>query len=206
VNTDTKCAFFLEVPCSVAASSEITRVLSNVTAGKPGATDRLLPLVYDELRSLAAWSLRSERKNHTLQATALVHEVYVRLTGERSGDWRDRAHFFAAAAQAIRRILIDHARKQGRRKRGGGAQRLPLDSVVLVAPEQDFDVLALDAALTELAREHPRQARVVELRFYGGLTLEETAEVLGVVARTVERDWQFARAWLYRKLAPDETP
>jgi len=188
----------------VAATNEITTILSDLSAGRRGATDRLLPLVYDELRSMAAWSLRRERNDHTLQATALVHEAYVRLTGDCEGHWRDRAHFFAAAAQAIRRILIDHARTKRRRKRGGGAQRLPLDGVVLIAPEQDFDVLALDAAMVELAQEHPRKARVVELRFFGGLSLDEAAEVLGVAARTVERDWQFARAWLYRKLTSED--
>jgi len=188
----------------VATANEITRILSDVGAGRRGATERLWPLVYGELRSLAAWSLQSERYDHTLQATALVHEAYVRLTGDRGEQWRDRAHFFAAAAQAIRRILIDHARTKKRLKRGGGAQRLPLDGVVLIAPEQDFDLLALDAAMTQLAQEHPRKARVVELRFFGGVSLNEAADVLGIASRTVERDWQFARAWLYRKLTSME--
>lgn len=190
----------------MATTDKFTRILADVTAGQRGATDRLLPLVYDELRSLAAWQLQRERRDHTLQATALVHEAYVRLTGRREGHWRDRAHFFAVAAEAIRRILVDHARAKKRLKRGGGRERVPLDGVVLVTSEQEVDLVGLDGALDELARQHPRKARVVELRFFGGLTMEQIAEVLGTTLRTVERDWQFARAWLFRVLSQDREP
>lgn len=186
--------------------ADITRILSDAGAGRLGATDRLLPLVYDELRSLARWSLRRERVDHTLQATALVHEVYVKLTGNDNGNWRSRAHFFAVAAQAVRRILVDHARGKKRLKRGHGIQRVPLEGVVLVAPDHDFDMVALDNAMHALAAQHARKASVVELRFFGGLTIDEAAEVLGVTTRTVERDWEFARAWLYRELSRGDGP
>jgi len=188
----------------VTATDQFTSILADVSAGRRGATDRLLPLVYDELRSLAEWQLRGERRDHTLQATALVHEVYVRLTGRTEGHWRDRAHFFAVAAEAIRRILVDHARSKKRLKRGGGRERVPLDGVVLVTNDQDVDLVGLDRAMLELAKNHPRKARVVELRFFGGLTMQQIAEVLNTTLRTVERDWQFARAWLYRVLARAE--
>jgi len=196
--------FFLQGICLVRTTTDITSLLTAATAGRHNATERLFPLVYDELRALAAWSLRHERSDHTLQATALVHEVYIRLTGHDHAAWQDRAHFFAVAAQAVRRILVDHARSKNRRKRGGGAQRVPLDGIVLIAPEHDFDMVALDRCMTALAAPHPRKACVVELRFFGGLTVEEVGRVLGVGTRTVERDWEFARAWIFRKLCEED--
>jgi len=163
----------------------------------------LLPAVYDELRRIAARHLRREqRTNHTLQTTALVHEAYLRLAGQQRPYWPDRAGFCAAAAQAIRRILIDHARRRASRRRGGAAaRRVPLDSGVLAAPTPSIDVLVLDEALSRLAAVSPRQARVAELRYFGGLTDDETAAVLGVSRRTVQTDWRGARAWLYRALS-----
>jgi len=164
-----------------------------------------MPAVYKELRRLAAQYLRREqRRDHTLQTTALVHEAYLRLAGQRRSGWPDRAGFYAAAAQAIRRILIDHARRRARRKRGGpGARRVHLDAAALETASCVIDVLALDEALSRLAALTPRQARVVELRYFGGLTDDEIAAVLGVSRRTVQTDWHGARAWLYRELGGD---
>lgn len=165
----------------------------------------VMPAVYQELRRLAGRFLRREqRPGHTLQTTALAHEAYLRLANQRREHWLDRAGFCAAAAQAIRRILIDHARRRARRKRGGpGAQRVHLDAAVLETASSVIDVLALDEALSRLAGLAPRQARVVELRYFGGLTDDETAAVLGVSRRTVQTDWRGARAWLYRELGGD---
>ena len=169
-------------------------------AGAAGTADKLLPLVYGELRALAAQRLRAERRNHTLQATALVHEAYLRLAEQTRAAWQDKTHFLAVGAQVIRRILVDHARSRAALKRGGGA-RLTLHDTDVAVGGVDVDVLALHEALEELARLDPRQAQVVELRFFGGLSVAESAGLLGVSERTVEGDWQMAKAWLRRKLS-----
>lgn len=163
-------------------------------------------MVYDELRALAESCLQRERHGHTLQATALVHEAYLRLIKQEEVEWRNRAHFFAIAAQAIRRILVDHARGRQRAKRGGDRERVTLDEDVAITPDRDLDVVELDEALEKLAQLNQRQARIVELRFFGGLALREVAEVLGVSPRTVDGDWCMARAWLRRELRRDEPP
>jgi RNA polymerase sigma factor (TIGR02999 family) len=187
---------------SMNGTTDVTRILTELSGGSPRAADELFPLVYDELRRLASKSLRSERPDHTLQATALVHEAYLRLVGQENAQWRGRAHFLAVAAQIVRRILVDHARSSKRLRRGGDRAKVPLDNVVLISPQHDYDIVGLDAALTRLADQMPRQARVVEMRFFGGATHEEMAEALRVTTRTIERDWRFARAWLFRELGP----
>jgi RNA polymerase sigma factor (TIGR02999 family) len=182
----------------------VTALLSDVAAGRRGALDRLLPLVYDELRALAARALNRERPGHTLQATALAHEAYLRLVDQRETSWQNRAHFLAIASQAIRRILIDHARGRGRDKRGGRLEHVTLDvaSAGVEAPSIDF--LALDEALDRLSALDARQARIVELRFFGGLSVEETAAVLAISPATVAREWAHAKAWLHALLAPGD--
>ncbi len=183
---------------------DITALLDQVRCGDGRAADRLFPAVYDELRRLAESRLRQERPDHTLQATALVHEAYLKLIDQTRVQWQSQAHFFAVAAEAIRRILVDHARLHRVEKRGGDRQRIALDARD-VAPERDStDLVALHEAMERLAVSHPDKVRVVELRFFGGLTHEEIAEVMGVNSRTVERHWQFARSWLYREIADDE--
>jgi RNA polymerase sigma factor (TIGR02999 family) len=175
--------------------SEVTRILSAIEQGDPHAAGQLLPLVYDELRQLAARKLAREKPGHTLQATALVHEAYLRLLGrEKPPSFRDRAHFFAAAGAAMRRILVDNARRKLTRKRGGGMERQPLESVA--APEPDEELLALDEALDKLAAADPQKARLVELRYFVGLTGEQAAELLGISPTTADRHWAYARAWL----------
>jgi RNA polymerase sigma factor (TIGR02999 family) len=181
-------------------SGEVTRILRKASDGDDSAVNRLMPLVYDELRALAESYLQRERPDHTLQATALVHEAYVRLIRQEEVEWKSRAHFFAVAAQAIRRILVDHARARQRAKRGGDRQRVRLDEEVALLEGPDLDLLSLDEAMKKLGRLHQRQARIVELRFFGGLSLREVARVLGVSARTVDGDWSMARAWLRREL------
>lgn len=180
--------------------SEITAILEGITAGNQSELERLLPAVYDELRSLAERHLRQERRNHTLQPTALANEAYLKLVRNTDIHWRDRIHFFGAAGQAIRRILIDHARGRRRRKRAGHRVELSFDSVAEITDQSAEDLIALDNALNRLLAEAPRKAHVVELRFFSGLTAEETASILGVTVRTVERDWRYARAWLFREL------
>lgn len=180
--------------------SEVTLVLLRWRDGDQAALDALIPLVYDEMRRIAANYLRGELPGHTLQPTALAHEAYFRLIDQRSVTWQNRAHFLALAAQAMRRILADHARRRGALKRGGGAARISVDDADVAADERAVDIQELDTALEDLARLEPRQSRVVELRFFGGLSIEECAEVLGVSQATVKRDWLVARAWLYRKL------
>jgi RNA polymerase sigma factor (TIGR02999 family) len=188
--------------------SDATKLLLDWSRGDRSALERLMPLVYDELRTLASRSLRHERSGHTLQGTALVHEAYLRLVDQRRVQWRDRAHFFGVAAQIMRRILVDHARRHGAAKRGRGdvTSLAVVEGLGSVASEgagpqpSDVDLMMLDAALERLAARHPRHARTVELRFFGGLTIEETAEVLDVSPATVKNDWSFARAWLYRDL------
>lgn len=182
---------------------DVTQLLSAVRDGREPAVDQLLEAVYDELRELAAECLRSERPNHTLQPTALVHEAYLRLVDRSDIEWQDRAHFFAVAAQAIRRILVDHGRSVRRQKRGGGQTKIRLSDVTPVAPQEVYDVLALDEALDRLAQAEPLDARIVEMRFFSGLTIEEVAEVLSVNEKTVRRHWTYAKAWLYRELSKD---
>jgi RNA polymerase sigma factor (TIGR02999 family) len=182
------------------ARDNVSQVLEDMKKGDNRAADKLLPLVYDEFRALARHYLAQERANHTLQPTALVHEAYMKLVDQTRVDWQGRSHFFAVAAQAMRRILVDHARSRQRDKRGGGRARVILDDDVALSPQKDEDVLALDESLQRLAKLDPRQAKVVELRFFGGMSVEEVAQALGVSKRTVEGDWTFARAWLSREL------
>lgn len=179
----------------------VTQLLKAWSDGDHSALDRLMPLVMDELRRLAGAYLRRERANHTLQPTALVNEAYLRLVDQKAR-WQNRAQFFGVAAQLMRRILVDHARLRQAQKRGGSdQQRLSLADVERASDKPDVDLLALHEALNELAELDPQQARIVELKFFGGLSIEETAEVLGVGHATVERDWKMARAWLRSKLA-----
>lgn len=182
------------------SGADVTGVLRAADAGDAAAAERLLPLVYEDLRALAQAHMADERRDHTLQATALVHEAYVRLIDQTRASYRDRNHFFAVAATTIRRILVDHARGKGRLKRGAGRERVGLDPAVEWSGTREMDLLALDEALGRLSALHERQGRVVELRFFGGLTIAETAEVLGVGTTTVEEDWTVARAWLRREL------
>ena len=183
---------------------KVTRLLRDAGGGSERAVDELLPLVYDELRALAARLLRDERRDHTLQPTAVVHEAYLRLVGVEEVDWTDRAHFFRAAARSMRRILVDHARKRCSAKRGGAPRRISIQiDDIADRRAQQINVLDLDEALCTLAKEYPPKAQVVELRSFGGLTTEETARAMDVTTRTVERHWRFARAWLYRALRPD---
>ena len=179
--------------------SDVTQLLVDWQGGDARALDRLIPLLYDELRALAAGYLRGERESHTLQPTALVHEAFLRLVDQRTATWQNRAHFFGIAAQAMRRILADHARRRLAAKRGGG-QLVTLGDDVPLPGGSGADVVRVDEALDRLAAQDERQARVVEMRFFAGLTIEETAEVLGVSPMTVKRDWMVARAWLQREL------
>jgi RNA polymerase sigma factor (TIGR02999 family) len=181
------------------ARAKVAELLEAVTGGAPPARDELIVHVYDELRRLAQSYLRRERADHTLQPTALVHEAYMRLAAQEGVDWRNREHFVGVAAEMMRRVLVDHARGRGRDKRWGGL-RLPLAEADGFAEGEGEDLVALDEALRRLARRHPQKSRVVELRFFGGLSIEETARVLEVSDSTVERDWKFARAWLAREL------
>ena len=183
------------------APSDVTGLLSAVKAGDRSAVEKLLPIVYDELRRRAASLMRREREGHTLQPTALVHEAFVQLVQQDRVDWQGRAHFFAVAAQLMRRILVDHARGRLRDKRGGGAVRISLDEGLGLSVERDADVVALDDALKSLAAVDARQAELVEMRFFGGLSVEEVAAVLGVSKRTVEAEWTVTKAWLRRELA-----
>ncbi|HEV2666562.1 MAG TPA: sigma-70 family RNA polymerase sigma factor [Blastocatellia bacterium] len=174
----------------------ITQLLIKWRNGDQAALDELLPLVYSELRRLAAYYLRQERPDHTLQPTALVHEAYLRLVGEKEIDWRNRAHFFGIAAVRMRHILVEHARSRRAAKRGGGERRAPLNEADRLAEEHDVNLLALNDALQSLEALDPQKSRVVELRYFGGLTIEETAEALKVTPARVKRDWNMARAWL----------
>lgn len=177
----------------------VTKALRAWRGGDPAGDERLLALVYEELHHMAHRFLRGERPGHTLQATALVHEAYLRLVDQRRVDWRSRNHFFAISARTMRRILVDHARGRHRAKRGGGLERVDLGDVVLGVERPD-DVVALDEALTALAGIDPPKAAVVELRFFGGFSVEETAEILGISTATVGRAWRLARAWLFREI------
>jgi RNA polymerase sigma factor (TIGR02999 family) len=184
----------------------VTDLLQAWSRGEPEALDRLVPLVYLDLRRQAAAQLRREGPGHTLQPTALVHEVLLRLLGQTRLRWEDRAHFLAVCSGLMRRVLIDHARRRLRRKRGGTLLRVELDFEPAAAERRDLDLIALDRALDELQSLDPQQSRLVEMRFFGGLSTEEAAEALGVSSRTVKRDWRSARAWLLRRLSPEAGP
>ncbi len=184
---------------------DVTQLLLDWSDGHQGALDQLMPLVYDELRRLASHYLRHERPGHTLQPTALVHEAYLRLVGEENRRWENRAHFFAIAAQLMRRILVEHARSHHAAKRGGAAPKLALAEAADLAQASGMDLVSLDEALSRLAAIDPQQSRIVELRFFGGLTVEETAEVLGVSPNTVKYEWRLAKAWFLRELKKAES-
>jgi RNA polymerase sigma-70 factor, ECF subfamily len=180
---------------------DITQLLKDIRGGSPEAEERLMPLVYQELRRIAHSYMRKERSDHTLQTTALVHEAYLKLIGVHEVDWVDRSHFFAVAAQLMRRILVDYARARHASKRGGAIQMMPLDGALPISDESLDFILSIHEALDRLAGFDPRQARVVELRFFSGLSVDETARVVGVSSRTVKRDWDLAQAWLYKELS-----
>lgn len=188
--------------------SEVTRILNAIERGDPHAASQLLPLVYEELRRLASRKLSQEKPGQTLQATALVHEAYLRLVasgrkdGEPEQQWDSRGHFFAAAAEAMRRILVDKARRKQRLKRGGDRQRLDLDQIEAAVPGPSGDLLALDEALEQLAAEDAQKAELVKLRYFAGLTLEEAGRCLGISRATANRYWEYARAWLFERLSP----
>ncbi|MCK6445787.1 MAG: ECF-type sigma factor [Planctomycetes bacterium] len=185
---------------SDAVPTEATLLLRRLEAGDASAHEPLLQMLYRELHKLAEQSMRAERANHTLQATALVHEVWLRLVGDESRAWRDRSHFLCSAAQAMRRVLVDHARRKRAEKRGAGQERVTLDDALASYEERALDVLALDQALEKLATKDQELARIVELRFFAGLTTEETGKALGLSVRQVEGAWVAARAWLHREL------
>ncbi|MFC1765248.1 sigma-70 family RNA polymerase sigma factor [Planctomycetota bacterium] len=180
--------------------SDVTRILNAIEQGDAREADKLLPLVYEELRRLAAHKMSQEKPGHTLQATALVHEAYIRLMGEEVQNWNDRGHFFRVAAEAMRRILIDNARRKQREKHGSGRQRLSLDDIDPAIEGPSTDMIALDEAITKLSEEDQTVAELVRLRYFAGLTLGQTANVLGVSRRTADRYWAYARAWLYQEV------
>jgi len=182
-------------------SGAITEALKNAARGDTRALDGLLPIVYQEMRRLAAGHLRHERAGHTLQPTALAHEAYLRLVGQRDLPWESRAQFFGVVARSMRSVLVDHARRRKALKRGGGEPAIPLDATMVIADGAAVEFEDLDRALSDLAKLSERQARVVELRYFGGLSIEETGGLLGISPMTVKRDWSLARAWLYRELS-----
>ena len=187
---------------------EVTQLLADWGKGDKSALEKLFPLVYDELRRIAGRQMSQERAGHTLEATALVNEAYLKLAGQQGFEWHNRAHFFAVCAQVMRHVLIDHARAHARDKRGGGAIKVSLSEAAVMAEEQAEHFIALDAALSTLKHVDPQKEKIVELRYFGGLSIEETAEVLDISPRTVRREWQRAKAWLYRMIAEgtsDET-
>jgi len=181
--------------------SNVTRILNAIEQGDARAIDELLPAVYQELRQLAAWKLSQERPGQTLQATALVHEAYLRLVGAEAQSWKSRSYFFAAAAEAMRRILIESARRKQSLKRGGSRQRVDIDDAQLAIEEPSEDIVALDAALTKLANKDHIKYELVKLRYFAGLTLEQAATALGISVTTAKRYWTYARAWLYREVS-----
>jgi RNA polymerase sigma-70 factor (ECF subfamily) len=185
---------------STASSGQVTHLLRAWSDGDPQALEHLLPLVEAELRRLARGYMSRERRDHTLQPTALINEAFIRLAGAKSLRWQDRAHFFGMSAKLMRRVLVDHARARGFQKRGARAERVLLDGVSIPAPEPPVDLVALNLALEALEKKDERKCRIVELRFFGGLTVEETAEVLQVSTDTVKRDWRMAKLWLLRQL------
>ena len=184
-----------------ALPTDVTQLLLDWNAGDQRALAELMPLVYAELRQIAARQLRHERHDHTLQPTALVHEAWLRLVQTNRLTWQNRAHFLGVAAELMRRVLVDHARRRSAGIRGGGETRLVLDEALNVASSRDVNLLALDDALTSLAALDPRQSKIVELKYFGGLEIEEIAEVVGISPATVKRDWQWARAWLHREIS-----
>lgn len=189
-------------PGGAGHQAAVTQLLARAQSGDAQATNELFPIVYDELRTLAAGFMQGESRATTMQATALVHEAYLRLVGPNQAPWDNRAHFFGAAARAIRRILVDHARERNGLKRGGGRRPLSLDDALLVAPEESTEgIMWLDDALTALAKLDEDKARVVELRFFAGLTVEQTALAMGTSPSTVAREWQFARVWLHKEVS-----
>lgn len=187
-----------------AIADDVNDLLSAWSAGDESARERLMPAVYDELRRLARHHMRAERADHTLQTTALVHEVYLRLVGQRSADWKTRAQFFAVAATMMRRILVDHARRRAYAKRGGGMIRCAIDDAVAAAESRSSEIIAVDEALDQFSVIDERAARIVELRYFGGLTVEQVASVLELSVATVKRDWAAAKAWLARELRADQ--
>jgi RNA polymerase sigma-70 factor, ECF subfamily len=184
-------------------SSEISLLLDRYRDGQAEAFERLMELVYDDLRRLAAWQLQTERSGHTLQPTALVHEAYLKLASQNPVEWQNKAHFFALAAQVMRHILVDHARARQRDKRGGGQISVALDEALELSRPSEPGLVELDEALSMLARQDARKSRIVELRYFGGLSIEETADVLGISPTTVRREWTLAKAWLRRELGKD---
>jgi len=189
---------------TICGMSDVTQILSQIESGDPSAAEQLLPLVYDELRKLAARELHNEPSGNTLQPTALVHEAYLRLMDQSNvPQWNHRGHFYAAAAEAMRRILVESARRKQTLKRGGDRDRISLDGAQATAPHRHPDLLALDAALERLAVDHPEIARLVSLRYFAGLTMEQTAKALGISLRTAERNWTYARAWLLEAVGDD---
>lgn len=189
----------------MSAPEDITTTLLGLTRGDGSAADQLMPVVYEKLRGLAEQFMQRERRDHTLQATALLNEAYLRLFDQSRVDWRGRAHFVAMAAEMMRRILVDHARRRAATKRGGGRDRVPLDETLAVTDaRRQVDLIELDDALRELQKLNLRQARVVELRYFGGLSVKETAYALDISERTVENDWSVARAWLKQTMGPDQ--
>lgn len=185
-------------------SPKVTELLRAWSDGDKAALDQLIPVVYDELRRQASRYLRRERPGHTLQTTGLVNEAYLRLVDQKKVRWQNRAHFFGIAAQLMRRILVDHARTKHRAKRGGSALRISINDAVVKTKQRDLDLVALDEALNHLAKLDPQQSRVVELRFFSGLNVEETAEVLGISPATVKRNWSVAKAWLHREISGNQ--
>ncbi len=178
----------------------VTQLLKEIQSGDKTALDQMLPLVYGELKKLASYQLRRERSNHTLQPTALVHEAYLRLINQREVDWRDRAHFFGLASQMMRRILVNHALANKAEKRGGSEVKLSLDEVINFSSQPGVELAHLDDALNRLEKLDPQQSRIVEMRFFGGLTVEEVAEVMSISSTTVKREWRVAKAWLYEQI------
>lgn len=187
----------------MADKQNATEILQQINDGNENAAEKLFPLVYEEFRRMAERYLRQERPDHTLQPTALVNEAYLKMVDQTRINWQGRTHFFAIAAQAMRRVLIDHARQHRRQKRGGGRAKMVLDEGIALAPQRAEELVDLDEALQRLAKLDERQARVVELRFFGGLTVEEVAKVIGVSKRTIEGDWTMAKAWLKREMEKD---
>ncbi len=187
-------------------STELTQLLADCSSGDKAALDRLMPVVYGELRRLAHRYMRGERPGHTLQTTALINETYLRLVGYRKMQWQDRAHFFAVAAQQMRRILVDSARSSRDAKRGGGVRRVSLDDAATVSREKTAEVIAVDDALKDLAALDPRKSQIVELRYFGGLDIEEIAEVLEISPTTVQRQWRIAKAWLRQAVQETDAP
>ena len=189
-----------------AMEPDVTTLLQRASKGDTEATDQLLPLVYQKLRAIAQLRMASENPGHTLQATGLVHEVFIRMLGSRQVPWKDRAHFYAAAAEAMRRVLVDHAKSKKRQKRGGGRKKLSLEATDVAELAQNDDpelILALNSALCRLEEQNHEAAQVVRLRFFAGLSVDETAEAMNLGARTVDRRWKYARAWLFQELCKD---